>query len=63
MNAEEILAGAMLVGTVLSFKFLLRARRLSVALWSARPCSQFLPIGSDVVCPVEMNQECRGRER
>jgi hypothetical protein len=63
MNAEMIQAGAMLAGTVLSFMFLLRARRLSTELWSARPSSQPLPVGSDVVCPVEIDQEFRGQER
>jgi hypothetical protein len=63
MNADMIITGIMLVGTVLSFTFLLRARRLSVELWSAKSSSQCSSIGSDVACPVDMNLECRGQER
>jgi hypothetical protein len=63
MNAEMILAGVMLAGTVLSSILLLRARRLSVEMWSAKPSSQFLPMGSDVTCLVEMNQAFRTQER
>ncbi len=36
MNTEMILVGTQLVGMVLSFTLLLRARRLSVELWSTR---------------------------
>jgi hypothetical protein len=36
MNTEMIFAGTQLVGMVLSFTLLLRARRLSVELWSTR---------------------------
>jgi hypothetical protein len=63
MNAEMILAGVVLAGAVLSFIFLLRARRLAAEMLSAKTYSQFLPVGSDVVAPVEMNQEFSGRER
>jgi hypothetical protein len=63
MNAEMILAGIALAGTVLSFMLLLRARRLAVEMWSAKPSAQFLPIESDVACPIELNQELRGQER
>ncbi len=63
MNAEMILAGVTLAGTVLSSMLLLRARRLAAEMWSAKPSSQFLPIGSDVANPVELNLEFRGRER
>jgi hypothetical protein len=63
MNAEMIQAGVVLAGTVLSFMFLLRARRLAVEMWSAKPSSQYSPIGSDVACPAEMRQEVKGRER
>lgn len=36
MSTEMILVGTQLVGMVLSFTLLLRARRLSVELWSTR---------------------------
>lgn len=63
MNADTLLAGAMLAGAVLSFRFLLRARRLSTELWSAKPSSQPLPSGSNMGCPVDIIQEFRGQER
>jgi hypothetical protein len=63
MNAEMIVASVMLAGTVLSFIFLHRARRLAVEMWSANPSSQFLPMGSDVAGPVEMNRKFRRQER
>jgi hypothetical protein len=63
MNAEMIQAGVVLAGTVLSFMFLLRARRLAAELWPAISSSQCLPIGRDVACPVEMNQEFSEQER
>lgn len=63
MNAEMIQAGVVLVGTVVSSLLLLRARRLAVELWPAISSSQGLPIGRDVACPVEMNQESSGQER
>ncbi len=52
MNAEMILAGtrlAQLVGMVLSFTLLLRARQLSVGLWSTTSSNQHLPTRSDGV--------------
>jgi hypothetical protein len=48
MNVEMILAGTKLVGMVLSFTLLLRARKLSVGLWSTAPCYHRLPARSDV---------------
>jgi hypothetical protein len=48
MNAQIILAGAKLVGMVLSFALLLRARRLSRGLWATEPSNQRLHAGGDV---------------
>ncbi len=48
MNVEMILAGAKLVGMVLSFALLLRARKLSDGLWSTAPCHYRSPARSDV---------------
>lgn len=47
MIAEMILAGTRLVGMVLSFAVLFRARKLSVDLWPTAPCSHPLLTGSD----------------
>jgi len=48
MNVEMILAGTKLVGMVLSFALLLRARKRSVGLWSTSHCYHRLPDKSDV---------------
>jgi len=56
MNAEMILAGTQFDGMVLSFTLLLRARRLSVGLWSTGPSFQRLPAGSDVEHLAEIDQ-------
>jgi hypothetical protein len=48
MNAETMFAGTQFVGMALSFTLLLRARQLSVGLWSAAPSDQRLPIGNYV---------------
>lgn len=59
MNAERILAGTQFIGMVLSFALLLRARRLSVGLWSTGHSCQRLPTGSDVEQPSEIDQKFR----
>jgi hypothetical protein len=56
MNAEMILAGAQFVGMALSFTLLLRARRLSVGLWSTGPSYQRLSAGSGVDHPTEIDK-------
>jgi hypothetical protein len=52
MNAEIAITGASVIGLVLSSTLLLRARRLSDKLWSARPSSQRTPAGN-VMRPAE----------
>jgi hypothetical protein len=42
MNAETMFAGTQFVGMALSFTLLLRARRLSVGLWSAAPIGNYV---------------------
>jgi len=59
MNAEMILAGAQFVGMALSFTLLLRARRLSVGLWSTGSSYPRLPAGSDVDHPTEIDKILR----
>lgn len=56
MNAQIILAGAKLVGMVLSFALLLRARRLSGGLWATEPSNQRLHAGGDDEQPSEFDQ-------
>jgi hypothetical protein len=56
MNAEMILTGTKFLGMVLSFTLLLRARQLSVGLWSTEKSRQRLPTGSDVKQPSEIDQ-------
>jgi hypothetical protein len=59
MNVEMILASTKVVGLVLSFTLLLRARQLSVGLWSAAPYYQRLPTGSVVEQQTEMDRRFR----
>jgi hypothetical protein len=63
MNVEMILAGVMLVGTVLSFALLLRARRFSVELWSTGHPAQRIPAGDRAGCPTEAGQTLEAQER
>jgi hypothetical protein len=63
MNAEMILAGVMLVGTVLSLALLLRARRISVDLWSTGLSARRIPGGNHAGCPTEAAQTFEARER
>jgi len=63
MNAETILAGVMLVGTVLSLGLLLRARRISVDLWSTGHSARRIPAGNRAGSPTEAAQTLEARER
>jgi hypothetical protein len=56
MKAEMIFAVTQFVGMVLSFTLLLRARRLSVWLWSTQPSYRRLPTGIVVEQPSEIDQ-------
>ncbi len=59
MSAKMILASAQLVGMVLSFAFLLRARRLSVGLWSTGHSCRRLPTVNGIEQPAEIDQKFR----
>jgi hypothetical protein len=56
MNVEMILAGTRFAGIALSFMILLRARRLSVGLWSTASFYQRSPVSSGVTQSIEIDQ-------
>jgi hypothetical protein len=56
MKAETILAVTQFVGMVLSFTLLLKARRLSVWLWSTQPSHRHSPTRNAVGQPSEIDQ-------
>jgi hypothetical protein len=55
MNPEMFLTAAQLMVMLLSFMFLLRARRLSVELWATRTSYWREPTGSLVEQPSEFD--------